>query len=161
MLAGSTVQLSARPTNGVSYVWSPATEVSDPSIQNPTAFITQTTTFHVTISDGICTRSDSVTVTVYEMNCDEPDIFVPDAFTPNGDGNNDTLFVRGRFISTMNLKIFDRWGEIVFQTSRQSEGWDATFKGKPVDPAVFVYWLKVTCADGQDFFKKGNVTVIR
>lgn len=161
VLAGSTVQLSATPTTGVSYAWSPATEVSDPSLQNPTAFITQTTTFHVTISDGICTRSDSVTVTVYEMNCDEPDIFVPDAFTPNGDGNNDTLFVRGRFISAMDLKIFDRWGEIVFQTTRQSEGWDATFKGKPVDPAVFVYWLKVTCADGQDFFKKGNVTVIR
>jgi len=135
--------------------------VSDPTINNPTAFITQTTVFHVVISDGICTRSDSVAVTVYELNCDEPDIFVPDAFTPNGDGNNDVLFVRGRFIARMDLKIFDRWGELVFETTDQSDGWDATFKGKPVDPAVYVYWLEVTCGDGQEFFKKGNVTVIR
>ncbi len=161
VLAGTTVQLSATPTSGVTYVWTPATEVSDPSIADPTAFITQTTTFQVVISDGICTRSDSVTVTVYEMNCGEPDIFVPDAFTPNSDGNNDVLFVRGRFIAHMELKIFDRWGELVFETTDKSKGWDATYKGKPVDPAVYVYWLEVTCGDGQEFFKKGNVTVIR
>jgi gliding motility-associated-like protein len=161
VLPGTTVQLSATPPTGVTYVWSPAAEVSDPSIANPTAFITQTITFHVVISDGICTRSDSVTVTVYEMNCGEPDIFVPDAFTPNGDGNNDALFVRGRFIASMELKIFDRWGELVFETTDRSEGWDATYKGKPVDPDVYVYWLEVTCGDGQEFFKKGNVTVIR
>ena len=161
VLPGTTVQLSATPTTGVNYSWLPAAEVSDPDIQSPTAFITQTTTFYLVISDGICTRSDSVTVTVYEMNCDEPDIFIPDAFTPNGDGNNDVLYVRGRFISRMELKIFDRWGELVFETTSPAAGWDATFKGKPVDPAVFVYWLEATCADGQEFFKKGNVTVIR
>ncbi len=49
----------------------------------------------------------------------------------------------------------------MFSTTRQSEGWDATFKGKAVDPDVYVYWLDVTCGDGQTFFKKGNVTVIR
>ena len=161
VLPGTTVQLSATPTTGVEYAWSPASEVSDPGLQNPTAFITQTTTFHLVITDGICTRSDSVTVTVHEMNCDEPDIFIPDAFTPNGDGNNDVLYVRGRFISSMDLKVFDRWGELVFETTSPTAGWDATYKGKPVDPAVFVYWLEVTCADGQEFFKKGNVTVIR
>lgn len=161
VLAGTTVQLSAAPTSGVTYVWTPATEVSDPSTANPTAFIIQTITFQVVISDGICTRSDSVTVTVYELNCGEPDIFIPDAFTPNGDGNNDALFVRGRFIASMELKIFDRWGELVFETTDKSKAWDATYKGKPVDPAVYVYWLEVTCGDGQEFFKKGNVTVIR
>ena len=161
VLSGTTVQLTAMPDTGVTYVWTPANAVSDPTIANPTAHITETTTFFVTITDGICTRRDSVTVTVHEMNCAEPDIFIPDAFTPNGDGNNDRLFVRGRFITSMELKVFDRWGELVFLTTDQNEGWDGTFRDKPVDPAVFVYWLKAVCADGQTFFKKGNVTVIR
>ncbi|MCB0814863.1 MAG: gliding motility-associated C-terminal domain-containing protein, partial [Flavobacteriales bacterium] len=94
-------------------------------------------------------------------NCDEPDIFVPNAFTPNGDGSNDLLFVRGRFITELDFQVFDRWGEKVFETSDQNVGWDGTFRGKPVDPAVFVYHLTVRCEDGQRYFKKGNVTVIR
>ena len=161
VIAGTTVHLSATPPSGVNYSWFPSNAVSDPSIADPTALINQTTTFTVIISDSICTVSDQVTVFVYELNCDEPDIFIPDAFTPDGDGNNDILFVRGRFLTRMELKVFDRWGELVFETTDQSQGWDATYKGKPVDPAVFVYWLEATCADGQEFFKKGNVTVIR
>jgi gliding motility-associated-like protein len=161
VLPGTTVHLHATPSTGVSYTWSPANAVSDQHIANPSAFVTQTMWFHVIITDGVCTKSDSVLVKVYELHCDEPDIFVPDAFTPNGDGNNDLLFVRGRSISTLDFKLFDRWGELVFETTDQKIGWDATYNGKPVDPAVFVYWLKVTCIDGQEFFKKGNVTVIR
>ncbi len=161
VLAGTTVHLTATPGSGVNYAWSPPGAVSDPTIAHPSAFVTESTWFNVVITDGICTRSDSVFVKVYEVNCDEPDVFVPDAFTPNGDHNNDVLFVRGRAISTLDFKVFDRWGEIVFETTDQALGWDATYKDKPVDPAVFVYWLDVTCVDGQHFFKKGNVTVIR
>ena len=117
--------------------------------------------FYVTVSDGICSRMDSVLVTVHELLCDDPDIFVPDAFTPNGDGNNDKLFVRGRNISSMELKVFDRWGEVVFTTENQELGWDGSYKGKPVDPAVYVYWLTVRCVDRQEYFHKGNVTLIR
>ncbi|MFZ1686326.1 MAG: gliding motility-associated C-terminal domain-containing protein [Flavobacteriales bacterium] len=161
VLPGTTVQLNAVPTSGVNYSWQPAGLVSDPNIANPTATVNQTTTFIVTVSDGICTKGDSVTVTVYELHCGIPDIYVPNAFTPNGDGNNDVLFVRGRYISSLEFKIFDRWGELVFSTTDQAKGWDATYKDKPVDPAVFVYWLKVRCADGQEYFEKGNTTVIR
>jgi gliding motility-associated-like protein len=159
--SGTTVQLSATPTTGVSYSWQPAAAVSNPTIANPTAFITQTTAFILTITDGICTRNDTVLVSVYELNCAEPDVFLPDAFTPNADGNNDVLYVRGRNITALDLKVFDRWGELVFETQDLSKGWDGTFKGKPVDPAVYVYWLDVLCVEGQSFFKKGNVTVIR
>ena len=49
----------------------------------------------------------------------------------------------------------------MFETTAQRAGWDGTYKGEPVDPAVFVYWLEATCADGQTYFTKGNVTVIR
>ena len=161
VLPGTTVQLNAVPSTGVTYTWLPAGQVSDPNIANPTATITQTTTFYVTVSDSICTKGDSVTVTVYELNCGIPDIYVPNAFTPNGDGNNDVLFVRGRYITSLEFKIFDRWGELVFSTTDQAKGWDATYKDKPVDAAVFVYWLKVRCADEQEHFEKGNTTVIR
>ncbi|HMN06514.1 MAG TPA: gliding motility-associated C-terminal domain-containing protein [Flavobacteriales bacterium] len=161
VVPGSTVHLQATPTTGVTYAWQPAGIVSDPAIANPTAVVHQTTTFIVTVSDGTCTAMDSVTVKVHELICDDPDIFVPDAFTPNGDGSNDVLFVRGRHISAMELKVFDRWGELVFTSTDPADGWDGSYKGKPVDPAVFVYWLKVECVDGQSFFTKGNVTVIR
>ena len=159
--AGTTVQLQATPATGVTYVWSPSGAVSNSAIAAPTAVVNATTTFVVVVSDGICTVSDSVTVRIFEFVCDEPDIFVPNAFTPNGDGNNDVLYVRGRYITSLEFKIFDRWGEKVFETTDQALGWDATFKGKPADPAVFVYWLKVACEGGQTYFKKGNVTVIR
>ena len=61
----------------------------------------------------------------------------------------------------MYLKIYNRWGELVFETDKQNVGWDGTYKGKLVDPAVFVYHLSVICVDKQEYFKKGNVTVIR
>ncbi len=161
VLPGTTVQLQATPPTGVSYSWQPAGAVSDPGIADPTATVSATTTFTVTVSDGICTALASVTVNVHELVCGDPDIFVPDAFTPNGDGNNDQLFVRGRHITAMDFRVFDRWGEVVFATKDQGEGWDGRYKGKPVDPAVYVYWLTAQCADGQEYFAKGNVTVIK
>lgn len=161
VLPGTTVQLLATPSTGVSYFWQPAGAVSDPNIANPTAVVDQTTTFIVTVSDGICIRSIPVTVTVYELRCKDPDIFVPNTFSPNGDGNNDVLFVRGRHIQRMEFMVFDRWGEKVFESAELNKGWDGTFEGRPVDPAVFVYHLRAWCVDGQQYFTKGNVTVIR
>ncbi len=161
VLPGTTVHLFATPASGVTYSWTPAGLVSDPTIANPTALVTQTTTFTVTVTDGICTRSTSVLVKVYELRCDAPDIFVPNTFTPNGDGQNDVLFVRGHAIKSLEFMVFDRWGEKVFETTDQTLGWDGTFEGKPVDPAVFVYHLTAYCLDDQRYFTKGNVTVVR
>jgi len=158
---GTVVQLSATPSSGVTYNWSPASGISDPTIFNPTATVAQTTTYVVTVSDGICTKSDSVTVTVYDAICGDPDIFVPNSFTPNNDGVNDLLFVRGRNITELEFMVFDRWGEKVFETRDQNIGWDGVFRGEAVGPAVFVYHLTAVCADGQRYFTKGNVTVIR
>jgi gliding motility-associated-like protein len=161
VLPGTVVQLGATPTEGVTYSWQPAGLVSDPTQLDPTATVQQTTTFTVTVSDGICTKDGSVTVTVYELICEEPDIFVPNSFTPNGDGMNDVLFVRGRHITDLEFLVFDRWGEKVFETRDQGVGWDGTFRGAEVGPAVFVYHLTAWCLDGQRYFTKGNVTVIR
>lgn len=161
VLPGTTVQLIATPGQGVVYSWTPAGLVSDPNIADPTAVVHTTTTFTVTISDGVCTRDASVTVRVHELVCADPDIFVPNTFSPNNDGTNDVLYVRGRVIERMTFMVFDRWGEKVFETEDQAKGWDGTYAGRPVDPAVFVYHLKAWCVDGQEFFTKGNVTVVR
>ncbi|MEZ4739648.1 MAG: gliding motility-associated C-terminal domain-containing protein [Flavobacteriales bacterium] len=158
---GTTVHLMAWPAEGVSYSWRPQGAVSDASAQAPSAVVNTTTSFTVTVSDGICTREASVTVEVRDLLCADPDIFVPNTFTPNGDGNNDILYVRGRAISEMEFMVFDRWGEKVFETKDQGRGWDGMFQGRAVDPAVFVYHLTVYCLDGQRFFTKGNVSVIR
>jgi gliding motility-associated-like protein len=61
----------------------------------------------------------------------------------------------------MTLMIFDRWGEKVFESTDQNNGWDGRFKNKPLDPDVYVYHLKVICIDGQENLIKGNITLLR
>ena len=161
VLPGTTVQLSATPSGDLSYAWTPVTGVSDPSSPIPTAVVNSTTTFVVNVSDGVCSKDASVQVTVFELRCSDPDIFVPNTFTPNDDGVNDLLLVRGRHVERLEFLVFDRWGELVFSTTDQRIGWDGTYQGRPVDPAVFVYHLTVDCVDGQRYFTKGNVTVVR
>ena len=108
-----------------------------------------------------CQFYKTYTLYAWEINCADPDVFIPNAFTPNDDLENDVLYVRGRYVEEMELKIYDRWGELLFETTKQNVGWDGSFKGNKVDPAVYVYHLSVKCIDGQEYFKKGNVTVIR
>ena len=88
-------------------------------------------------------------------------MFVPNAFTPDGDGMNDVLYVRSSVGYQMDFKIFDRWGELVFESHDVKHGWDGTFKGKKLEPGVFDYYLKFTCYNKEVFFKKGNITLIR
>ncbi len=160
LIGGGSVQLAAYPT-GLTYSWSPAQLVSDATIADPTAVINSTTTFTVNVSDGICDKDARVRVEVRELICAEPDIFVPNTFTPNNDGQNDVLYVRGHSIASLEFMVFDRWGEKVFETNRPDIGWDGTYEGRPVDPAVFVYHLTAFCVDGQQYFTKGNITVVR
>lgn len=86
---------------------------------------------------------------------------IPTAFSPNGDGNNDVLYVRGYGVQTVNLRIFNRWGEKVFETNDMNVGWDGTFKGKPQETEAYGFVLNVTFTDGTTFYKKGNVTLLR
>lgn len=89
------------------------------------------------------------------------DFFIPNAFSPNGDGNNDVLFVRGRNIQEFTFNVFDRWGQMVFETQNIDDGWDGTYNGKKMENAVFVYYLMLTYEDGNTETKKGNISLIR
>ena len=116
-------------------------------------------TYTLTVSDSLgCTQIDTVTVFV-DILCGE--VFVPNAFSPNGDGQNDLLFVRGACITSMEFFVFNRLGERVFQTTDITIGWDGVWRGVPCENAVFSYVLTGTLLDGSEFSKKGNVSLVK
>ncbi|MCU0318467.1 MAG: PKD domain-containing protein [Flavobacteriales bacterium] len=109
ILPGGTTQLNALPIGpGITYNWSPFGPLNNSSIPNPIATLQETTLFTATITDGVCTKSDTVLIKVHELVCGFPDIFVPNTFTPNADGTNDLLFVRGNNIQRLEFLVFDR-----------------------------------------------------
>jgi gliding motility-associated-like protein len=158
--ADQTTQLQGGPS-GYTYSWTPASSLSNANSANPVASPGENTIYTLTITDGECTASDTVSIRVLNLICGPPNIYVPNAFTPNDDDKNEKLYVRGVNLTEVHLVIFDRWGEMVFESRSLQDGWDATFKGKPVDPDVFVYYLEAVCAGGEEYFEEGNVTVIR
>ena len=79
----------------------------------------------------------------------------------NGDGQNDVLRVLGQGITRMEFKVFNRYGQLVFETTNQVEGWDGLHKGKEVNPGTFVYTLEVTFAEGESEVYTGNVTLVK
>ncbi len=89
-----------------------------------------------------------------------PVIDVPNAFTPNGDGINDKVFVRGYGINKMVWKIYNRWGVLVFQTTNRNEGWDGTYKGSIQPTEVYHYVLDAEFSDGVKYQKKGDITLL-
>jgi gliding motility-associated-like protein len=137
--------------------WSPSTWLDCANCQNPISTPQETITYTVTVADGSCIATDVVTITVLYDNV----VFVPNIFSPNGDGNNDILYVRGKGISSLSFMVYDRWGEKVFESTRLEQGWDGNFRGKKMNPAVFVYSLDVSFNDGTNQYKKGDVTLIR
>ncbi len=159
--AGTTVTLSGQPSGLNSYDWSPPSAVTNPNMQSTTATIEQNTLFLFTADDGVCKRSDTVLVKAYTFICEEPYIFVPNAFSPNGDNENDVLYVRGQLIEGLLFRVFDRWGEMVFESTDRTIGWDGTFRGKQLDPDVYDYYLKAICVDGEESIVKGNITLMR
>ena len=158
---GAEVTLTGTSGAGYSYVWLPNDLVYSPFENTTGAIVNQTTLYTFLVSDGICTRSDTVLVKAYEFVCGESFLYVPNAFTPNGDGENDVLYVRGPAIKDMVFRIYDRWGEMVFESFQRPFGWDGTYKGKMMNPDVYDYYLKVTCIDNVETIVKGNVTLIR
>jgi gliding motility-associated-like protein len=101
-------------------------------------------------------------VILHVVGCKGQSVYVPNTFTPNNDGLNDRLYVRGNGLSQLEyFRIFDRWGRMVFQTQNIAEGWDGTTGGKPDDINTYVYVLKAVCSSGEEVSLQGNVTLLR
>jgi gliding motility-associated-like protein len=157
---GSTTTLYGSPS-GYSYLWTPLEGVVNPTLQTTNVTVDQSTVYTFTVTDGICTKSDTVLVRTYSFICGEPYVYIPNAFTPNGDNENDILYVRGQLLESMVFRVFDRWGELVFETFERSTGWDGTFRGKQLPPDVYDWYLEATCIDKEQAVIKGNVTLMR
>jgi gliding motility-associated-like protein len=114
------------------------------------------------VGDVDCRLSaNSAAVTGTSANPFGDGIFIPNAFTPNGDGNNDILYVYGNTIQKLSFSVYDQWGEQQFRTTNKAAGWDGTYKGHAQPVGVYVYYVEVTLDNGQIVKKKGTVTLIR
>jgi gliding motility-associated-like protein len=135
------------------YLWSNGA-TSNTTIVSP-AISTQ---YCVTVTDiNNCSNNACVEVIV-EIPCGE--LFVPSGFSPNGDNENDELKVYGNCITELEILIFDRWGEKVFESTDVNASWDGTHKGKMLDNAVFVYYLNAT-VNGLKVKKHGNISLVK
>jgi len=106
-----------------------------------------------------CTDRDSLLIAIEENDILPPKL--PDAFSPNGDGVNDVFFVRGGPFLTMDLKLYNGWGELIFQSTDPLFGWDGTHDGTPSINGVYVYTVIATSVDGRDHDRSGKVTLVR
>jgi gliding motility-associated-like protein len=156
MFFGSAYQMYAG--GGVSYSWSPAAGLDSVNSQTPVASPLVTTIYTVSITDGAgCVAKRQVKVTILHEN----DVFIPNTFSPNKDGENDYFFVRGNNLYGIRLTVFDRWGEKVFETTNPFVGWDGTYKGKELSPGVFTYVVTVNYSDRQTLTRSGTITLVR
>jgi gliding motility-associated-like protein len=158
---GDAVSLNASSyTSGAtSYSWTPALDLSCTDCGITEASPLQTTMYIVEATNSVgCSDYDSILVRV-SLKCGE--VFVPNAFSPNGDGKNDVLRVKNNCFLQVLFRIYNRWGELVFQTEDPNVGWDGTYKGSPLDAGVFVYFVEGVLSDKTTIDKKGNVTLIR
>ncbi len=162
LIQGEFTHLHAITDTTLKIIWSPATGLNDPKLFNPIATPDKTTTYTVTIIDSTgCPRSASITIYVMSLQCNINDVFVPNTFTPNDDGHNDILYVRSNSIIELYFAVYNRWGQMVFETTDIHFGWDGVYKGMKADPAVFAWYLRAKCYNGNTIKKQGNVTLIR
>lgn len=146
-------------SGGFSYVWSPASPLDNPFAQNPKARLSNDTYFNLRVTDDIgCTADDGVFVKVYVG----PEYHVPNAFTPNGDGLNDVFRpIPSGMRSTTFFRVYNRLGQLVFQTNEWMKGWDGNFKGKKAEPGTYVWVIKGQNENGFDVDMKGTVILLR
>ena len=136
--------------------------MTTPNLPSTSVTPETTTTYTVTVTDTFgCTRTATVTLLVTPIVCDNPFVFIPNSFTPNGDGMNDVLYVRSDVLDECYFVIYNRWGEKIFETVDQSIGWDGKFKQKDCQRGTYDYYFKGKCKDGDELELKGNVTLIR
>lgn len=146
---------------GATVSWLPAGSTQPQIGYTVTAYPERPTTYTAVASRGACTEDVKVAVDAFTAGCAAKDFFVPNTFTPNGDGNNDVLYARSIKTDELYFAIYNRWGELVFETNDPSKGWDGKYKGKDADVGVFGWYLRAKCLNGGEMFNKGNVTLIR
>lgn len=154
---GSSVTLNG--SGGISYFWQPSQGLNCVTCQNPVATPTASTTYVLVVTDeNGCTKSDVVIVNV-ESPCN--DIYIPNAFSPNKDGQNDVYYIYGTCIKQFTLSIYNRWGEKIFITNNLSHGWDGFYKGSELNTDVFTFLFTAILNSGEEVVRVGTINLIR
>ncbi len=163
---GSQVPLTASGSSDITTIeWQPATGLSCTDCLTPVATLKSSITYRVSVMNRYgCIAGDDVHITTL---CNGANIFIPNTFSPNGDGMNDVFYIRGRGLQSIRIfRIYNRWGQVMFEraglaTDDASAGWDGRYKGVPLNPDVFIYYAEAVCDNGESTILKGNVTLIR
>lgn len=164
--SGGTADLMPTVSSDVTEVtWSPTGSIYRSTYPGISVKPRETTEYLVEVSnEGGCRARDQITVFV---TCDGANVFIPNTFSPNHDGMNDVFYVRGKgLFKIRSVRIFNRWGEMIFDRSEvtpnnMNEGWDGTYKGRPLTPDVYVYAIELTCENNGSMLLKGNVALMR
>ena len=142
-----------------SYEWEPAADLVCATCPTTLACPSISTEYCVTGKSAQgCETTECVFITV-DIICG--DVFVPSAFSPDNDGENDVLCVYSNCMTEIDFKVYNRWGELVFETANPNICWDGTWKNKPLNAAVFVYMLEGYLINGEKVSQKGNISLIR
>ncbi|MCU7548678.1 PKD domain-containing protein [Chitinophagaceae bacterium LB-8] len=164
---GPSLTIPATYSAGVtSYTWTPSEGLSCTNCPQPEVTTKFNTKYTVTVTDGNgCSNTDFVQIIV---PCKNAEVFVPNSFSPNGDGSNDIFYVRGKGIDRVKtLRIFNRWGQVVFEKrdiqpniENTQNGWDGKFNGAKPNPDVYIYQLEIYCENGEILRFEGNVALL-
>lgn len=165
IVAGTSADLLASGQHIARFLWSPSATLSCETCSNPIASPYKTTTYTVRVFTKFdCVDSASVKISVL---CDKSQLFVPNTFTPNGDGINDIFMVRGTGITRLqSFRVYNRWGQVMFERANvdvndKANGWDGNFNGAQLPPDVYVWTVEAFCENGDLLKLKGDVTIIR
>ena len=162
IFVGTSTFLHATTAADAAYRWEPADGLNHPYSNTTEATPETTTTYTVVRSDTTgCEYSVQVTIRCISISCGESLLFIPNAFTPNDDGQNDQLCLRGENISTFHIAIYSRWGEKVYSSDALDDCWDGRHNGNLCLPGVYYYTCHIQCANNESSDLKGDITLIR
>ncbi len=176
-LPAPVITVTARSENSLSFAWQPVpgatgylVSIDGGAYTAPSSGSTgtthtvtglspvQTVNFSV-MAQGVpvCKTSAAAAVSARTL---ATNVYIPSAFSPNGDGKNDVFKIYSNLVSTMEMKIFNQWGELLFSTSNPADGWDGTYKGKKQPTGVYIYAVRVKLVDGTDLSRRGSITLV-
>ncbi len=158
IILGNSVLIDAT-SDALSFLWQPGSWLNDSTVLTPLASPIVTTTYIITVDNGFgCLATD--TVVIFVNDGIEPILYFPNAFSPNSDGTNDFFDYLNFGFDKVWLRIYNRWGQMVYETDLPHDGWDGTFFDLPCSMGVYVYFAVAT-DKGESYFYKGNFTLIR
>ncbi|MBK7149222.1 MAG: PKD domain-containing protein [Bacteroidetes bacterium] len=155
----ATIQVSGNYDPYLQYQWTPTEYLNCSNCQNNTINPLQSIAYTIMATDTLGCEGSA---TVFVLVNPEHIVFVPNVFTPNSDGTNDIFYAYSKAVKQFNLRLFNRWGELVFESNNLNDGWDGTYKGELQPNGVYVYTLQIVYLDNytrNDL--KGSVTLVR